>query len=317
MGLLLPLAYALALTQGAAALAAWRQRDPWPGLLWVLAVASSGIMGAALVMSWSRGALLGLATGAGLVTCALGRRYWLLAAVAALLVVVVGVGPLAQTPGDLLGRVTDLAQYSTLSDLATVEINDDNFAVIERMAHWLAALRLWERSPWLGVGAGQYAVLYPQVALPRWQDPLGHAHNYYLHVLAEGGLVGLAGYLLFVTSATVAMFRRAWLRGDSPQRHRGTEGRGEEGKRGKGEKDGIRLGSAPFALLPLSPFSPSPWARGVALGALGMMGHLLAHSFFDNLYVHEMYLVVAMLLGLAVVCAGPSISSLNESSPHC
>jgi hypothetical protein len=21
--------------------------------------------------------------------------------------------------------------------------------------------------------------VYPQVALPRWQDPLGHAHNYF------------------------------------------------------------------------------------------------------------------------------------------
>jgi O-antigen ligase len=66
--------------------------------------------------------------------------------------------------------------------------------VIERIAHWVAALRMWEMQPWLGVGPGNYAVVYASVALPRWDDPLGHAHNIYLNVLAETGIVGLLAF---------------------------------------------------------------------------------------------------------------------------
>jgi O-antigen ligase len=44
--------------------------------------------------------------------------------------------------------------------------------------------------------------------------------------------------------------------------------------------------------------STSGWRWGVALGVLGMLVHLCVHSFFDNLYVHGMYLHVAILLGI-------------------
>ena len=43
-----------------------------------------------------------------------------------------------------------------------------NIALIERLAHWEAAQRMFERSPWLGVGAGNYAAVYPEVRLPLW-----------------------------------------------------------------------------------------------------------------------------------------------------
>jgi acyl dehydratase len=42
------------------------------------------------------------------------------------------------------------------------------------------------------------------------------------------------------------------------------------------------------------------WSRTAGLAALGMWGHLMAHNLFDNLYVHGMYLLVAIMLGLAV-----------------
>jgi O-antigen ligase len=40
------------------------------------------------------------------------------------------------------------------------------------------------------------------------------------------------------------------------------------------------------------------WEWGVALGVLGVLVHLGVHGFFDNLYVHAMYLQVAILLGV-------------------
>lgn len=40
------------------------------------------------------------------------------------------------------------------------------------------------------------------------------------------------------------------------------------------------------------------WRWGVALGVLGVLVHLSVHNLFDNLYVHGMYLHVAILLGV-------------------
>jgi O-antigen ligase len=181
--------------------------------------------------------------------------------------------PSAPTPGGLLSRLTDTLQYAGARDLADIKINDDNFAVIERAAHWLAAWRMFETHPWLGVGTGQYASIYPSVALPRWQDPLGHAHNYFLQVLAEGGLLGLAAYLVLMLAALSMAWRAAW-------RERG-------------------------------------WPRTVAWGVLGMLGHLLAHNTFDNLYVHGMYLLVAMALGmLAPLALAPEASPRIPDHPE-
>jgi O-antigen ligase len=37
-------------------------------------------------------------------------------------------------------------------------------------------------------------VIYPAYRLLNWHEPLGHAHNYYLNILAETGIIGLLGY---------------------------------------------------------------------------------------------------------------------------
>jgi len=256
LGLTVPLAYGLVLADWRAAREAWSEDRPWRAWLWHLALGAGVVMLVGLVASWSRGALVGLVGGLALVALALGRRTWpLLVAIVALLAFA---GPelAALVPGDLLARATETLDYLRLPDLMSVEVTDANFAVIERVAHWIAAWRMFERSPWVGVGTGQYAVVYPSVCVPRWQDPLGHAHNYYLNVLAEGGLLGLGAYLAVLWVAVRSVWRAAAGRGG--------------------------------------------WRRGVALGALGMLGHLMAHSVFDNLYVHDMYLLVGMVLGMAV-----------------
>jgi O-antigen ligase len=51
--------------------------------------------------------------------------------------------------------------------------------------------------PALGVGFGNYEAAYPQYRLMSWPFALGHAHNYYLNLLSETGVAGLAAYLLF------------------------------------------------------------------------------------------------------------------------
>jgi putative inorganic carbon (hco3(-)) transporter len=75
-------------------------------------------------------------------------------------------------------------------------ISDENYAILERFAHGQAAIGMANDSPWLGVGFGNYEVAYPHYELMNWRFPLGHAHNYYLNLLAETGVIGLGAYLI-------------------------------------------------------------------------------------------------------------------------
>lgn len=255
LGLLLPLGYSTVIAEWPSARRAWRDAAPWRAWLWHLALVATLVMLAGLVASWSRGALAGLVAGGILVALALGKKAWPLVPLCLILLLLVP-QMLPALPADLVGRLNEAVAYIRVPDLATVEVTDANFSIIERLAHWVAAWRMFGRSPWLGVGTGQYATAYPSVALPRWQDPLGHAHNFYLNVLAEAGLLGLCTYLAMLCVALCSAWRSA---------HR---------------QDG--------------------WRRGVALGAVGMLGHLLVHSALDNLYVHGMYLIVGIVLGMAI-----------------
>jgi len=242
LGLTLPLALASALN-----LRTWLGR--------LAAIAAGLLMVVALAMSWSRGAWLGFAA-AVLILCLVHSRWTAILAGAAMgfLIFALALSSVHLLPPALAQRFAGLSAYFTLPDVTTAEVTEANYALIERLAHWQAAIRMWTDHPWLGVGIGNYAVVYPAYALPHWPEPLGHAHNYYLNVGAETGLVGLVFYLIFCIAALWQALRAI----------RNTSG------------------------LP----------RAMALGTLGVLVHLSVHSLFDNLYVHTMYLQVAILLGL-------------------
>jgi putative inorganic carbon (HCO3(-)) transporter len=290
----------------------WSRRDSWAWLLAVLGALSMALMGAALVMSWSRGAwlafgsavavvalggawtrafseikggmlagaaggvlglwwsfapsvqslpavALGVFTGVGVGVLAfifLRRRWlWALATLVLLLVVmVIALGGPSLLPESVAQRFSDFLPYLQPTDVTGVHVTDENFAVVERLAHWEAALRMISDHPLLGVGIGNYVPVYPAYAVPGWKDPLGHAHNYYLNVAAEAGLLGLGAYVLFLG----ASFHQAWL---ATRRSMGFD-------------------------------------QAVALGVLGVLAAFSVHSLFDNLYVHGMNMHLAMLLAL-------------------
>jgi putative inorganic carbon (HCO3(-)) transporter len=164
-------------------------------MLAVLLAAS--LTGAALVASWSRGAWIGMGAAALAMFAALPRRAWLgLALVALILVGTLGLDVVGLLPASVSARLTDFAQYVRFEDVRGVGINDANYAVIERLAHWQAALEMWRANFWSGVGFGDYEPAYPAYRLLNWPIALGHAHNYYLNVAAETGFIGLLAYLL-------------------------------------------------------------------------------------------------------------------------
>jgi len=177
----------------------------------IFLVGITALMVVAMGMSWSRGAWLGLAASSVVVCTLRSRRTTLLLLLVATLVgAAATLSGLAPAPNAVLERLTDLGdhvRYAVGGDISRVEVTDANFAVLERVAHWQAAWRMFAARPWLGVGIGNYAAAYPTFAVPRWADPLGHAHNIYLHFLAETGLLGLTAYLVLFAAAAVKVWR--------------------------------------------------------------------------------------------------------------
>jgi O-antigen ligase len=117
-------------------------------------------------------------------------------------------GGAERLPGGIVDRLGSIGQTTVVWDVADAEVDDASFATVERVAHWQAAAAMWADAPWLGHGPGQFERLYHRYRLPRWPDALGHAHNYYLHLLAEVGLSGLSMHLAFLAAAAVFAVRR-------------------------------------------------------------------------------------------------------------
>jgi len=160
-------------------------------------VAVTVALGAALAMSWSRGAWLGFGVAMAVMAVALPRQ----ARRGLLLVAVLVAGGLSLyatglVPPSVTARLTGFTEYVRFEDVRGVGINDANYAVIERLAHWQAALEMFRHDLWTGVGLGCYEPAYADFALINWPIALGHAHNVYLNVAAETGLIGLIAYLL-------------------------------------------------------------------------------------------------------------------------
>ncbi len=163
----------------------------------VILLGGSALMGGALVASWSRGAWIGFAAALAVMALALPRKArWGLALAAGLAVLFLALYTAGGLPQRIVARLTEFTADLRFQDVRGLGINDANYAVIERLAHWQSALEMWRTHFWTGVGIGGYEPAYPQFALINWPLALGHAHNIYLNMLAETGLVGLMAYLL-------------------------------------------------------------------------------------------------------------------------
>ena len=186
----------------------YRERAPlrppwfWSIPFWPLFVGlTTTLIAAGMAMSQSRGAWLGAAIGIAVIFAAAGRRTLFAVLVGGIVTLLVAfLGAFQLLPATLIERTRTITQYFGVFDVTTVELTTENWAIVERMAHWQAAILMWTSSPFLGVGIGQYAVRYEDFYLMKWKDALGHAHNYVLNVAAETGMVGLVGYSLMVGS---------------------------------------------------------------------------------------------------------------------
>jgi O-antigen ligase len=259
LGLVAPLAFALVLFSFRPDRNRWggdSDRADIPAWLKWLALGSFVAVTMGIGMSASRGAWLAFVAAFVAVNLGQSRRGALVFVTLILLLAFAGaLGGFRLLPAGITQRLTSFLPLVGASDVRAIEVTDANYASLERLAFWQAALDMWHERPWLGIGFGNYQAVYPQFSLPKWRMALGHAHNYYLNIAAETGLMGLLTYLLLWGVA-------AWQTTQVLYKTRG------------------------------------PYVKALALGALGVLVHVSVHNIVDNLWVHNMFIHVAIVLGL-------------------
>jgi putative inorganic carbon (HCO3(-)) transporter len=211
MGLLLPLSIMATHAYGLRLFSYWRKTGKLQGsstrFLLYYGFATAIMLGA-LVASWSRGAWLGFILSLAVIAFALPRKLWQsIALLTATLGLVATLWSLGLVPASIEQRILSSTQeLFSFSDVRGVDITSENYAIVERLAHWQAAMNMAQSNPWLGIGFGNYEIAYPQYRLSNWEFPLGHAHNYYLNILAEAGMIGL----LFYSGMWLAIVWTTW-----------------------------------------------------------------------------------------------------------
>jgi putative inorganic carbon (HCO3(-)) transporter len=252
---------------------AWRNRPGSAKLLdrfgRLALVGAVALIGGALLASFSRGAWLGISAGLGAMILLTSPRARGIAATSAVAVGILGVlGGVALLPASVRDRFDSILGNAGSPDVRTAYITAENFAVVERLAHWAAGLNMFRSDIWLGVGLGNFNVRYTDFNVsPTFLVSQGHAHNYYIHVAAEAGIVGLGTYLLLL-AAIVGTGLHA-----------------------------LRVTSAP---------GHDPLARGLVIACLGTVVAVAIHNIFENLHVLSMGIQLSTIWALLTIVTQPA-----------
>lgn len=259
----------------------WQSRDHHAPSLrrWIplAALGGAGIIGLAIIASFSRGAWLGTVSGLGIMILLTGRRsrgvtLTVVSAVAILAVL----GGYALLPTDIRDRAQSILGNANTPDVRTAYITAENFAVVERLAHWAAGIRMFQYNLPLGVGIGNYNVRFSEFTIsPTFLVSQGHAHNYYIHVAAEAGLVGLSTYLLLLATL---------------------------------------IGTGLRSLHQLSQPGRDPFARALVIAALGTIVAVGIHNIFENLHVLSMGIQLSTAWALLTIATQPAWDRETEQN---
>jgi O-antigen ligase len=194
-------------------------------LLAVVAVIAAGAAAIALLLTLRRGALLGTAVAILLIVVAMARgwlriadRWRLILAGGAILVLLVGVFTFKRQ--EILSRLRSAVRIET-SRSATVT----DLGLTSRLSMWLTAWEMGKRHPVLGVGNGGFPSQYGEYRRYFVQNPsfarvaeaseaedfdevrAPHAHNEYLQIFDELGLLGLLLFAAFWVRVIWILFR--------------------------------------------------------------------------------------------------------------
>ncbi len=179
-----------------------------------------------------------------------------------------------------------------LTQLSFSRPSSEDFSTAERLAHWWAGLKMFFAHPILGVGIGNYPLVYPDYYITIFKNPLGHAHDYYINIAAETGFIGLIAYVLFLTGLFMAGSRafKTILGHFSKQQAIQNDAHGE-------------CSRPPLTRLSTSALARSRMItcqiyddRALAIGLLAALISVAIHNVVDNLYVHSITNFIALLL---------------------
>jgi len=211
------------------------------------------------------------------------------------LMAVLGIAFLAFVEAFLSGNIPSRFYMPLLVKLGVVGISftsptSDNYANSERVAHWFAGVRMFLDHPFLGVGIGNYEPAYAPYAPGIFVIPLGHAHNYFINIAAEAGLFGFVTFVLFIAATFVISIRTVRTFNQRFQHLKVRLMRPEVSKQAQNVSS-----AAQDALRRLSILVND---RALAIGLAAALLSVSIHNLVDNLYVHGMTILFALLLVL-------------------
>lgn len=116
---------------------------------------------------------------------------------------IVGIILVAVCSGLLVNNSAFMHRMSTIT-------NNKYQSNSERLLMWNSAWNMFKDHPVLGVGLGQYKDNYQQKYIsPKAKEPnLEHAHNNFMQMLAENGMVGFLGFMAMFTYIIWHNFRK-------------------------------------------------------------------------------------------------------------
>jgi O-antigen ligase len=145
------------------------------------------LLTAALVMTQTRGAWIGLAAGGGLILGFRQKRLLLALPVVAVMIFLA-------SPGAVRARIRSI-------------IDPQDITARERLFMWGSGIQIVRDHPWTGVGINGVKGVYPAYKHPNAvRDQRPHLHSNLFQIAAERGLIGVACWLWI----WVAFYHQAW-----------------------------------------------------------------------------------------------------------
>ena len=193
----------------------------------------------------------------------------------------------------IAGKIPSSAIDPILTKIGVINISftnpsPDNYANSERVAHWIAGIHMFQDHPLLGIGIGNYQDAYSAYHLGIFVVPLGHAHNYYINIAAEAGLLGLTTFMLFLLTVFVA----------GHHAYQAINKRYQQLKTQKLQPQGIaKMVASSNSSRCLATLGND---RALAIGLLAALLSVCVHNLVDNLYVHAMTSLFALQLVLLI-----------------
>jgi O-antigen ligase len=177
-----------------------------------------------------------------------------------------------------------------LNGLSFTNPSPQDYSTAERLAHWIAGWHMFLDHPLLGVGIGNYGNAYASYHLTIFVNSLGQAHDYYINVAAETGVLGIFAYVAFLISIYVVGFKVLHLINSRLQQ--------------------IKTMNSVLSSLQLFHID-----RAFVIAILAAWTSVCIHNLVDDLYVHSIPSLLALLISILFFIASQRSYNLSVVTP--